>query len=282
LPNGLLKTTLANKVQINQPFGIEILYLQLMKQSGQLVDALKLELKRRGVTYKSVATSLKLSESTVKQMFANGNFTLKRLDELCELLELDFAELANLARQGREELEQLSVEQEERLVSDPQMLLVAYCVVNHWRFDQILDKYDITETQCIRRLAELDRMRIAELLPGNRIRPLISPNFHWQPDGPIERYFRQQVQGEFLNSDFSGESAELVARSGDISPHTLELLVQRLQSAGALFDDLARDDRKLDITRKHGTTMLLAIRHWQFAAFTHQERHPLGRTTVSD
>ena len=243
-----------------------------MKQSGRLVGALKMELKRRGIAYKDLAASLSLSESAVKQMFANGNFTLKRLDELCEILELDFSELANLARQRREVLEQLTVEQEERLVGNPQILLVAYCVVNHWGFDQILAKYNITESQCIQRLAELDRMKVAELLPGNRIRPLISPNFHWQPDGPIERYFRQQVQGEFLNGDFNEESAELVARSGDISHHTFSLLVQRLQAAGALFDDLARDDRKLDNTQKHGTTMLLAIRHWQFAAFSNQER----------
>ena len=49
--------------------------------------------------------------------------------------------------------------------------------------------------------------------------------------------------------------------------------------------DLARDDRKLDNTQKHGTTMLLAIRHWQFAAFANQERpeplDPLGRTTIN-
>ncbi|MGQ7848415.1 helix-turn-helix domain-containing protein [Granulosicoccus sp. 3-233] len=243
-----------------------------MKQSGRLVDALKRELKRRSIAYKEIATRLNLSESAVKQMFANGNFTLKRLDELCEILELDFSELANLARQGREVLEQLTIEQEERLVGDPQLLLVAYCVVNHWRFEQILDKYNITEAECIQRLAELDRMRVAELLPGNRIRPLISPNFHWQPDGPIERYFRHQVQGEFLDGDFNGKTAELVARSGDISHHTFNLLVQRLQAAGTLFDDLANDDRKLDTDLKHGTTMLLAIRHWQFAAFTHQER----------
>lgn len=243
-----------------------------MKQSGRIVDALKRELKRRGITYKDLSASLKLSESAIKQMFANGNFTLKRLDQLCELLELDFSELANLARQRSDVIEQLTLEQEERLIGDPQLLLVAYCVVNHWRFDQILHKYDISETQCIQRLAELDRMKVAELLPGNRIRPLISPNFHWQPDGPIERYFRQQVQGEFLNADFTGDTAELLARSGDISHQTFKLLVQRLQAAGALFDDLAADDRKVDNTEKHGTTMLLAIRHWQFAAFTHQER----------
>lgn len=268
----LLRATFIGKVQVNWTSGTEMQHLSLMKQSGRLVFALKKELKRRGIAYRDLAEALALSESAIKQMFASGNFTLKRLDALCEILELDFADLADLARERREVLEQLSVEEEERLVGDPQLLLVAYCVVNHWRFEQILGKYAISESQCIQRLAELDRMKIAELLPGNRIRPLISPNFHWQPNGPIEQYFRQQVQGEFLDGDFSGDTAELVIRSGDISRHTFNHLVQRLQSAGGLFDDLARDDLKLDSSQTHGTTMILAIRQWQFAAFISQQR----------
>ena len=255
-----------------------------MEQSLRLVNAVKQELKRRGIAYRDLAASLELSESAVKQLFASGNFTLKRLDALCEILGMDFTELANMSRQGREALQQLSVEQEERLVGDPQLLLVAYCVVNHWRFDQILEKYQIGESQCIRKLAELDRMKVAELLPGNRIRPLIGANFHWQPNGPIERYFRKQVQGEFLDGNFSQDSATMVVRSGDISPATFNQLVQRLQGAGDLFDDLARDDLRVTTDRKHGTTMLLAIRHWQFAAIVSLEKpikNPTGRTTTN-
>ncbi len=243
-----------------------------MKQSIRLVDAVKKALKHRGIAYRDLAASLELSESAVKQMFASGNFTLKRLDGLCEILGMDFAELAAMSREGQEALQQLSVEQEERLVSDPQLLLVAYCVVNHWRFDQILERYEISESECIRKLAELDRMKVAELLPGNRIRPLIGANFHWQPDGPIERYFRKQVQGEFLDGNFSQDAATMVIRSGDITPHTFNQLVRRLQGAGDLFDDLARQDRMASIDQKHGTTMLLAIRQWQFAAFVTLEK----------
>lgn len=244
-----------------------------MNQSIRLINALKKELKRRGITYKDLAETLELSESAIKQMFANGNFSLQRLDRLCDFLEIDFQELASLASERREEIEQLTIEQEERLTSDPQLLLVAYCVVNHWSFEQILSKYQISESQCIMRLAELDRMKVAELLPGNRIRALISPNFHWHPGGPIEQYFRQQVQGEFLNAEFSGDTAQLVVRSGDISEQTFRQLSRRLRHAGELFDELVRDDLELTSDQKHGTTMLLAIRHWQFAAFVNQQRH---------
>ncbi len=164
-----------------------------MSQSKHLVRVIKQELKARHIAYRDLATSLGLSESAIKQMFASGNFSLKRLDQLCEILELEFYELAKLASDQNRALEQLSFEQEERLISDPVLLLVTYCVVNQWSFADIIKRYKISESTCIQKLAELDRMHLAELLPGNRIRPLISLNFRWQPNGPIEQFFRREV-----------------------------------------------------------------------------------------
>jgi len=243
-----------------------------MSQSSQLVSAIKRELKNRQLSYRAVAEHLELSESAVKQMFSAGNFTLKRLDAICELLELAFAELAQLAMADSQGLDGLSVEQEERLIGDPVLLLVAYCVVNQWTFEEIIERYDISETQCITKLAELDRMRMAELLPGNRIRPLIGVNFKWQPNGPIEQFFRTEVQGQFFDSAFDDNESVRLVKSGDISMASLEQLVARLNAAGQLFDDLAREDHVYPSSQRRGASMVLAIRRWDFAAFKRMSR----------
>jgi AraC-like DNA-binding protein len=47
-----------------------------MSQSSQLIDALKLELRRQRITYKQVAQTLELSEASVKRLFAGRFFTL--------------------------------------------------------------------------------------------------------------------------------------------------------------------------------------------------------------
>jgi len=243
-----------------------------MDQSKQLVRVIKQELKTRRISYRDLAKSLGLSESAIKQMFASGNFSLKRLDRLCEILELEFYELARLASDQNRALEQLSIEQEERLISDPVLLLVTYCVVNQWKFTDIVKRYRISESVCIQKLAELDRMHLAELLPGNRIRALISLNFHWQPNGPIEQYFRREVQGQFFDCSFNEPGTLRLVKSGDISASTFEQLAHRLQATGQLFDDLAREDHALSSDDRRGTSMILAIRHWQFAAFSQLER----------
>lgn len=243
-----------------------------MTQSTQLVSAIKSELKSRRISYRELARKLDLSESTIKQMFANGNFSLKRLDQLCDVLSLDFSDLARLARDQQHGLELLTIEQEERLISDPMLLIVTYCVINQWTFDAIVKRYEISESECIQKLAELDRMGMAELLPGNRIRPLISLNFRWQTNGPIESFFRREVQGQFFDSNFN-ESGELrLVKNGDISAATFKQLAHRLEAAGQLFDDLAREDHAHPSEDRRGASMVLAIRNWQFSAFKNMER----------
>ena len=249
-----------------------------MSQSNRIVNVIKRELKSRQISYRELATRLELSESAVKQMFSAGNFTLRRLDEICEILSLDFAELGKLASSTPAGLQGLSLEEEERLIGDPLLLLVAYCVVNGWSFEEITSRYTLTDTQCITKLAELDRMKMAELLPGNRIRALISVNFHWQPNGPIERYFREEVQSQFFDSAFDGVNEIRLVKSGDITASTFNQLTKRLEAAGQLFDDLAQEDYAVATDQRIGTSMILAIRQWEFGAFKSLERGD-GKTT---
>jgi len=68
-----------------------------MARSKQLIDAIKVELKRHSITYRTLAKRLRVSESTVKQMFANGNFSLARLDAICEILDTDIYALMEIS-----------------------------------------------------------------------------------------------------------------------------------------------------------------------------------------
>ncbi len=243
-----------------------------MAQATRLVHEIKNQLKLNGVTYRELAKELELSESAVKQMFSSGNMTLARLDKICEILAMDLGDLIQLSESAGKQLQCLSVEQEAELISDPKLLLTAYCLVNHWTFADILSRYQLTEVEGIRYLARLDRMKFIELLPGNKVKPLIASNFNWQPDGPIESYFRKEVQGPFFNTSFTeGDSLRLV-KNGDISIVARQQILDRLHSIGQLFDDMVREERKLPLSQRQGTTMVLAIRHWMFEAFAQLER----------
>lgn len=248
-----------------------------MTTSARIIDTLKRELKARGITYKGLAAELDLSESAVKHMFSSGNFSLRRLDEICDVLELDIGGLVDISESQEQKIEQLSVDQELEIMSDIRLLLVAYCLLNYWSFDEIIDRYEITKEQGIRYLRRLDRMKFIELQPGDRVRLLLANNFNWRKDGAIDRFFRSRVQDDFFNHDFQDDESIRIVRNGMFSRKSLLQLIDKLKSTGELFDDTAWEERRLPATERKGTTMVLAVRQWFFEGFKELERdHDAG------
>jgi transcriptional regulator with XRE-family HTH domain len=243
-----------------------------------LVDALKRMLRGRGITYAALARALGLSEASVKRMFSRRDFTLQRLEEVCEAAGIDFADLAHEATDTAAGMTHLTVEQEEEIVSDPRLKLVALCAVGNWTFDDIVQTYDIPPAEVLRYLARLDRRRIVELQPGNRIRPLISRTFSWLPDGPIQRYFRDRVEHEYLGSKFDRGGELFLFVSGMLSRTSTADLIARLRKVAGDFAELHNDDRALPLADRHGTSLLLAIRPWEPRAFRALRRE--GREPV--
>ncbi len=238
-----------------------------MARSPQLIDFLKQELRAQGVTYKTLAQQLSLSESTIKQMFSAKNFSLRRMDQICEILGIELTDL--LARYDAREpkMEQLTLENERRLISDIPLLIVAYCVTNHWSMEDIMRNYDLGETECIRCLAQLDRMRMIELLPENKVKLLISKNFQWHKNGPIEQFFRTEVQARFFSGSFKSQDSLHLVKLGDLSDKSIAQIIERLNSVGELYEELSKEDRRQPFDQRFGSSMVIAIRKWEFDAF---------------
>lgn len=243
-----------------------------MTSSSRIIDTLKRQLKVRGITYKELAERLNLSESAVKHMFSTGNFSLKRLDDVCAVLELDLGDLVDISESHQQKIEQLSDENEQEIVADARLLLVTYCLINYWTFDEIIQRYDISPQAGLQYLRKLDRMKVIELQPGDRVRLLVANNFSWRKNGAIEKFFRSRVQTEFFSHDFQDDSSIRIVKNGMLTRKSQLQLIEKLKAIGELFDDTTWDERKLSATERRGTTMVLAIRHWFFEGFRHLER----------
>ena len=156
-----------------------------MPQTQQLIETLKHALKAQKLTYADVARVLELSEASVKRLFAEKNLSLLRLEQICQMLQMEISDLVQLMNQRAQRIEQLTREQELEIASDRLLLLVTVCALNRWTIEEILSYFNIEEPDAVRCLARLDRLKIIDLLPGNRIKLLISPNFHWIENGPL-------------------------------------------------------------------------------------------------
>jgi transcriptional regulator with XRE-family HTH domain len=243
-----------------------------MAHSGALVEVLKRELRSRGVTYAQVARKLNLSEASVKRMFSRRDFTLKRLDQVCQLTQADFTDLARTLSREETLISQLTPEQEKEIASSIKLFLVAVCVLNHVAPESIVEIYDLSQAECIQLLAKLDRIGFIRLHPGNRIKLLVSRDFAWLPDGPIQRFFKQHAHGDYVRSRFDRPDEFFIAVNGMLSAGSRSAIVARLKRVAREFSDLHNDDVRLPPSQRLNMTMLVAIRHWELQAFTELRR----------
>ena len=238
-----------------------------MAQVGALVSELKRYLKARGVTYAQLATRLRLSESSVKRLFARETFSLKRFEQVCNALGLEIGDLIDLMNERREYLTELTDEQEAALLSDTKLLLLTYLLINGWATHEIVATYDIDDRELERLLIRLHRAKVIELLPLNRVKLLTARNFRWRPDGALHKFFEGQVQREFLHSAFAGPGEKLAFVGGLLSSASLAQLRHSIDRVAREFDELARRDAALPLAERRSCGAVFALRPWEFSMF---------------
>ena len=238
-----------------------------MAQTTALIKTLKQALKASRFTYADIARHLGMSEANVKRLFATESFSLHRLEAVCELLQLELADLFALYEESRDKIRHLTLEQEQELVSDIGLLLIAVSVRNRLSYEDIVNFYTITETETIRYLARLDRLGIIDLLPGNRIKLLIDERFNWLADGPIERFYQQQIQSQFLKSRFSAETDLRLFQFGLLGEGACQVFIKKLQALAQEFIELHRQDMNLPLDKRYNMGLLIAMRPWEVEIF---------------
>ena len=243
-----------------------------MSTTADLLTALKKELKSAQMTYADLAKELDMAESSVKRMLAKGDMPLSRIDAICRALALDFADLARRVADEQPLLRELTQEQEKAVVADKKLLLMAICMLSQWTLEQVTSNYRLSETEGIKYLAQLDRIGIIELRPLNRYRLKLAKTFRWRPHGPVMNYFRDHALLDYFTGGFDGPGEGVLLVHGAISRSLAPSFMERMQRVAQDFAQQHLADQKLPEREREGYTLLLAMRSWEFEAFTNMRR----------
>ena len=241
-----------------------------MANSATLVAGIKSRLRLHGMSYARLAKALEVSEPTIKRDLARGNFTLERLDAICQVLEVGIDELLQSSEPTA--LTELSEAQERALVVDPKLVLVTYLFINDWKFEEIVETYQLDANELVSLLLKLDKLGIVDFRPPTRIRKLTARNFGWRRDGPVHSYFLRKVVPDFFQSQFRGSGDSLHFLAGQLSTATLMRLQASMRHVAAEFDQLSRADARLPFDERHGAAIMLALRPWEFSEFRQLRR----------
>jgi transcriptional regulator with XRE-family HTH domain len=235
-----------------------------------ILQAIREQLRARGMTYADLATRLGVSEPTVKRDLSRGGFSLTRLDAILATLDLSLAELLTSGRGER--LTRLSEAQEQALVTDPKLLVTTFLAVNDWKFAEILAAFRLDENELISLLLRLDQLRIVDYRPPHRLRKLTARNFTWRRDGPVHAYFLARVVPEFFADRFDGAADDLHFIGGLLSEGSRRHVAASMARLAQEFEELAHRDARLPLDARDGCSAVLALRKWEFSEFTQLRR----------
>lgn len=234
-----------------------------MQQTPLLIATLKKALKANNVTYKILADKLGMSESSIKRIFAEESLSLQRLEQICALINIDLSDLVQMMNRDKPRISELTEEQEKVAAADMRLLGVAFLVVNGWAFDNILARYPINPADLVHYLLVLDKLRVIDLEPNNRIRLLISPNFSWRKNGPIQRALSQTVQKDFMEGDIESAGGQQQFVSGMLSDASRDEISKHLDRLSLLFNELKHQDQYLPLSQRIGFSMATTLRPWR-------------------
>ncbi len=158
---------------------------------GDVFKILQDALRARRMTYADLAEVMNLSEPTIKRIFAARDCKLSRIIEICDALDLSLADVTdNAARQKPESLT-LPMGTELALAADPQ-LFYFFILLRDLRGPEFTAQLmDLSPEQLHAMGMALERLDLAEVDTGNKIRLLSHAPIRFRPNGPLLPLLRE-------------------------------------------------------------------------------------------
>tara|TARA_R110000744_G_scaffold337912_1_gene443067 strand:+ start:259 stop:1074 length:816 start_codon:yes stop_codon:yes gene_type:complete len=151
----------------------------------EIIDALKIAMKSRGVTYKHVAEKLGVSEKTIKRLFKDKDCQLSRLNEICDAIGLSIYDLIEFAKRHTEPRVRLDDGQEVFLKDNRLHFYFLFFLTVGYTPVQIQKEYELSDLSVFKYLRDLDKQGFIELGESNRYRLLIEGKLLMRLHGPL-------------------------------------------------------------------------------------------------
>ncbi len=244
-----------------------------MKQTEAIHAALKRVMRIGGRTYADAARVLGLSEASVKRLLSRAELSIERLEKLCDWLDVDIADVVQQSVDSPL-VTDIDPSQEEELLEDMPLLLLAFLTLNRWSEADILAAFKFRKPELTQRLRRLERLGLVELMPSGRIKLRAARNFTWRKDGPIQKYFASRVLPEFLATRFDAPGEKMHFVGGMMSRPSVHRMHELMSSLTRELDALVKQDLHLPVHERYGVSLFMGLRPWEFSEFTRLRSKP--------
>lgn len=245
-----------------------------MQTTEIIIESLKAQIKLRGFSYKDLARTWNVSQSSVKRIMSSGQVSLSRIEAACRMMDLPVGDFyRQIPFEKQTDLVYLTPEQEAKLSKDSEALHYFLLLQQGWGPGEIVRVYSISTEKNIQMLNQLERWGLIEVHPQNRIKRKYLGQLRFRKEGPLGKQLEKQVKTQFLESDFQKEDEYFTFLILNFIPGSAQKLKVRLLE---FFKDLLQES---DENREHPNSqeygLVLAMRPW---ASTFTKALPLRKT----
>lgn len=226
-----------------------------------LLAELKRILKDRNIRYCDIAEQLGVSETTIKRKLTGHGLSVAMLESVCSIAGVRLIDLAELAaRRSDSKAHALSIEQEQGLADAPFTAFIFMLLRYDWRPREIQQEFELDEAGLFLHLRRLEKLRLLDLFPGNRVRLLTVRHPDWIPGGPLRRAVDDAMRRHFETMDFHDPQSVWQLETVKLSRGSIEQLRHLMASLSQRMRELATDDHSLPAGQTDWYSMLSMAR----------------------
>lgn len=226
-----------------------------------LLAELKRLLKDRNIRYCDIAEQLNVSETTIKRKLTGHGLSIAMLESVCSIAGVRLIDLAELAaRRSDTKAQALSIEQELGLADAPFTAFIFLLLRYDWTPREIQQEFDLDEPSLFLHLRRLEKLRLLDLFPGNRVRLLTVRHPEWIPGGPLRRAVDDAMRRHFETMDFHDPRSVWQLETVKLSRGSIDQLRHLIASLSQRMRELANDDRSLPAGQTDWYSMLCMAR----------------------
>ena len=212
---------------------------------AELFELLKTVLKARRMTYAALADRLGLSEPTIKRIFSERDCKLSRMTEICAALDLTLDDLMAEANRVDVRPSQLGDRLEMQLADDRPAFHLFLLLLDGMTEAAITEQYQMQTNKIFELGLRLERLGLAEVMPGNRIRLTVQAPIHFRRDGPLHRRLLK-LNIDFLRTAYLAQDTEhsaYLTQTRRMTRKTAHHILTRLRDIQVELSNLARRDQ---------------------------------------
>lgn len=212
---------------------------------AELFELLKSILKARRMTYADLARQLALSEPTIKRLFAEQDCKLSRMNEICTALDLTLDDLVAEANRVEVRPTQLTGVQEARLAEDRPAFSLFILLLDGMPLEAIQELYRLADLRIFELGTTLERLGLAEVMPGNRVRLTLQGPVEFRRDGPLHQTL-VKLNMDFLRNTFLAQDTDhsaYLTQTRRMTRKTAQHILARLRDVQTELANLARRDQ---------------------------------------